>query len=80
MGKISHISWRTIMQREIDYEKFLYNTKEMINTLEYDAMRSGGKTKLNCDRLYYLYYMEEKYSKMLEKNSKKSTTKKKEVN
>lgn len=80
MGKISHISWRTMMQREIDYKKLLENTREMINTLEYDAMRSGGKTKLNCDRLYYLYYMEEKYSKMLEKNSKKSTTKKKEVN
>ena len=80
MGKISHISWRAIMQREIDYKKLLENTREMINTLEYDAMRSGGKTKLNCDRLYYLYYMEEKYSKMLEKNSKKSTTKKKEVN
>ena len=67
------------MQREIDYENLLYNTKEMINTLEYDAMRSGGKTKLNCDRLYYLYYIEEKYSKLLEKNSKKPTNKKKEV-
>ena len=67
------------MQREIDYEKLLYNTKEMINTLEYDAMRSGGKTKLNCDRLYYLYYIEEKYSKLLENNSKKPTNKKKEV-
>tara|TARA_B100000287_G_C20532566_1_gene741474 strand:+ start:603 stop:809 length:207 start_codon:yes stop_codon:yes gene_type:complete len=67
------------MQRDIDYEKLLYNTREMINTLEYDAMRSGGKTKLNCDKLYYLYFLEEKYSKMLEKNSKKPTTKNKEV-
>ena len=80
MGRMSHISWRAIMQREIDYNRLLANVNEMINTLEYDSMRSGGKTKLNCDRLYYLYYMEEKYSKMLEKNSKKSTTKKKEVN
>ena len=68
------------MQREIDYKKLLENTREMINTLEYDAMRSGGKTKLNCDRLFYLYSQRDRYSEMLEKNSKKSTTKKKEVN
>ena len=67
------------MQREIDYEKLLYNTKEMINALEYDAMRSGGKTKLNCDRLFYLYSQKDRYSKMLEKNSKKPTKKNKEV-
>ena len=52
----------------------------MINTLEYDSSRSGGKAKLNCDRLYYLYSLKERYSKVIEKNSKKSTTKKKEVN
>ena len=41
--------------REIDYDKLLQNIEEMINTLEYDSSRSGGKTKLNCDKLYYLY-------------------------
>ena len=41
--------------REIDYDKLLENINEMINTLEYDSSRSGGKTKLNCDRLFYLY-------------------------
>ena len=52
----------------------------MINTLEYDSSRSGGKTKLNCDKLHYMYALKERYSKVIEKNSKKSTTKKKEVN
>ena len=81
MGKISRISWRTMMDRIIDYPHLIQNINEMINTLEYDSSRSGGKTKLNCDRLYYLYSLKERYSKVLEeKNSKKSTTKKKEVN
>ncbi len=69
------------MDRIIDYPHLIQNINEMINTLEYDSSRSGGKTKLNCDRLYYLYSLKERYSKVLEeKNSKKSTTKKKEVN
>ena len=79
MGRMSHISWMAIMQREIDYNRLLANVNEMINTLEYDSMRSGGKTKLNCDRLFYLYSQKDRYSKMLEKNSKKPTTKNKEV-
>ena len=80
MGKISHISWRTMMDRIIDYPHLIQNINEMINTLEYDSSRSGGKTKLNCDKLYYLYSLKERYSKVIEQNSKKSTTKKKEVN
>ena len=44
--------------REIDYDKLLQNIEEMINTLEYDSSRSGGKTKLNCDKLYYLYQLQ----------------------
>ena len=69
------------MDRIIDYPHLIQNINEMINTLEYDSSRSGGKTKLNCDRLYYLYSLRERYSKVLEeKNSKKSTIKKKEVN
>ena len=61
-----------------DYDYLITDVK---NTLENDSIRSGGKKKLNCDRLYYLYSLREIYSKVLEeKNSKKSTTKKKEVN
>ena len=67
------------MDRIIDYPHLINNLNEMINTLEYDSSRSGGKTKLNCDKIYYMYALKERYSKVSEKNSKKPTTKKKEV-
>ena len=51
--------------REIDYEKLLQNIEEMINTLEYDSSRSGGKTKLNCDKLYYLFSLQQRYNSLL---------------
>jgi hypothetical protein len=35
----------------------------MINTLEYDAMRSAGKAKLNSDTLMNLHSLKEKYLK-----------------
>ena len=79
MGRTSRIYWRTMMDRIIDYPHLIQNIDEMINTLEYDSSRSGGKTKLNCDKLYYLYSLKERYSKIIEQNSKKPTTKKKEV-
>tara|TARA_R110002153_G_scaffold272091_1_gene440391 strand:- start:488 stop:697 length:210 start_codon:yes stop_codon:yes gene_type:complete len=69
-----------MMSRTIDYPHLVQNLDEMINTLEYDSSRSGGKAKLNCDKLYYMYALKERYSEVIEKNSKKSTTKKKEVN
>lgn len=60
--------------REIDYDKLLENINEMINTLEYDSSRSGGKTKLNCDKLYYLYSLQQRYNSLLK--PKKEVTKK----
>ena len=60
--------------REIDYDKLLQNIDEMINTLEYDSSRSGGKTKLNCDKLYYLYSLKQRYNSLLK--PKKEVTKK----
>ena len=60
--------------REIDYNKLLQNIDEMINTLEYDSSRSGGKTKLNCDKLYYLYSLQQRYNSLLK--PKKEVTKK----
>ncbi len=41
----------------------------MINTLEYDSMRSAGKTKINCGLLVNLYNLKDIYKKEL-KNSK----------
>ena len=60
--------------REIDYDKLLQNIEEMINTLEYDSSRSGGKTKLNCDKLFYLYSLQQRYHSLLK--PKKEVTKK----
>jgi len=51
--------------RQIDYKKLLANIEEMINTLEYDSSRSGGKTKLNCDKLFYLYELQQRYNSLL---------------
>ena len=36
----------TATNRVVDYEKLLKNVNEMINLLEFDAMRSSGKAKL----------------------------------
>ena len=63
-----------MVNREIDYNKLLENINEMINTLEYDSSRSGGKTKLNCDKLYYLYSLQQRYNSLLK--PKKEVTKK----
>ena len=45
----------------IDYEMLVGNIKQMINLLEFDAMRSSGKAKLNSQHLHSLYFLLEKY-------------------
>jgi hypothetical protein len=60
---------------EINYEQLIANYDQMINTLEYDSMRSGGKAKLNADTLHYMYSMKSVYEKRLipaEKEVKKN--------
>lgn len=64
--------------RAIDIEALLSNYDEMINTLEYDSMRSAGKAKVNAEKLVNLYTLKERYTKVL--NSKKATTKKEVAN
>ena len=64
--------------RAIDIEALLNNYNEMINTLEYDSMRSAGKAKVNAEKLVHLYTLKERYTKVL--NSKKATTKKEVAN
>ena len=56
--------------REIDYKALLDNVKEMINLLEFDSMRSAGKTKLNSQHLHSLYFLVDKYEGMLKKQPK----------
>jgi hypothetical protein len=51
----------------------------MINTLEYDSMRSAGKTKVNCGLLVSLYSLKNIYNEQL-KNSKPTPTKKEVAN
>ena len=45
----------------------------MINLLEYDAMRSSGKAKLNSQHLHSLYELKDRYeTKMKSKPSPKA--------
>ena len=55
------------MSREIDYAILLKNVEEMINLLEYDSMRSSGKTKLNSQHLHSLYELKDRYVKIIPK-------------
>jgi len=59
------------MMQPIDYKTLLENVDKMINLLEYDAMRSAGKTKLNSQHLESLYVLKDRYSKMVKQSPKK---------
>ena len=69
MVRIYH-TWRTIV-REIDYKKLISNIDEMTNTMEYDAMRSAGKMKINADTLSSLVKLKDYYLKKLPKTPNK---------
>ena len=47
----------------VDYKALTANIDTMINLLEYDAMRSSGKMKLNSQHLHSLYYLKDLYAK-----------------
>ena len=64
-------TWRTMTMHDIDYDLLLLNVSKMINLLEFDAMRSSGKAKLNSQHLESLYSLEDRYSKMKKKPVKK---------
>ena len=49
------------MNRVIDHKVLLKNLNEMIELLEFDAMRSAGKTKLNSQHLHSLYELKDRY-------------------
>ena len=65
--------------REININELLQNIDMMINTLEYDSMRSAGKTKMNCGLLVNLHTLKDIYQKEL-KNSKPTPIKKEVAN
>ena len=51
--------------REIDYEKLLKNISEMVNLLEYDSMRSAGKSKINASTLKDLIELQKHYTQVV---------------
>ena len=55
------------MIHDIDYDVLLDNVDRMINLLEFDSMRSSGKTKLNSQHLHSMYYLKEKYETKVKK-------------
>ena len=57
--------------KEIEYDVLLANISSMINLLEFDAMRSAGKAKLNSQHLESLYNLKDRYEKMVKKPAKK---------
>jgi len=56
---------------KVEYDVLLENVDKMINLLEFDAMRSSGKAKLNCGHLESLYALKDRYSKMIKQSPKK---------
>jgi len=50
---------------KIDYVQLLGNIDQMINLLEFDAMRSSGKAKLNSQHLESLYSLKDRYEAKL---------------
>jgi len=51
--------------RDIDYKKLSENLDTMINLLEYDAMRSPGKAKVNADTLVKLFTLKDRYAEAI---------------
>lgn len=59
--------------RITDTEQLLEHVLGMINTLEFDSMRSPGKTKMNAVNLVALYELKDRYEADLKKRPKKTT-------
>ena len=60
--------------RVIDYEAIVKNLDDMVNTLEYDSMRSPGKMKVNAPVLKDMLELRDRYAAKL--TAKKPTPKK----
>jgi hypothetical protein len=61
--------------REIKYETVIQNIEEMISLLEFDAMRSAGKAKLNAGNLVDLYSLKDRYEEKVKAVPKPVTQK-----
>ena len=65
--------------REINYDKLMENIDMMINTLEYDAQRSGGKLKQAAGELVAIHELKDRYVRKLNE-ARKPGPKPKEAN
>ena len=57
--------------RTIDYNQLIGNIDDMINALEFDSMRSGGKCKVNAPVLNDLYTLRDRLVKKAKPNTRK---------
>ena len=60
--------------RKINHEELVKNYDTMIETLEYDSMRSAGKAKLNAEVLVSLHNLRDRYAKQIKATPKKEVT------
>ena len=51
--------------KDINYSLLLQNVEEMINTHEYDGMRSPGKIRISCQNLVSLYALKDRYEEQI---------------
>ena len=65
------------MNKNIDYEVVVANIHQSLNALEYDSMRSAGKTKFNATTLNELYAIKDALEEKLPKKALKSISTKK---
>ena len=64
------------MERRVDYKMLSDNLDSMIEVLEYDAMRSPGKAKMNSQHLHSLYFLKDRYEEKMKVKSKPKSPKK----
>ena len=66
------------MKHEIDYDLLIEKINDMINLLEYDAMRSSGKAKNNSFALADLYNLKDRYQLIIDDDPGKAKDKNEE--
>jgi len=59
----------------VDHEILIKNLQDMINSLEYDSMRSAGKAKMNAQVLLAMLQLKEHYESQVNKAAPKAAKK-----
>ena len=58
--------------KHVDHAQVLKNIEQMINIMEFDAMRSAGKAKMNAANLVDMYKLKEIYTTKLKASKKEA--------